>query len=61
MAAVCALIGTAVFLRVLRAVPLRDPLVVPLIGLMLPGWSARSRRSSRSVSTCSSRWRLDAR
>ena len=37
VAAVCALIGTAVFLRLLRAVPLRDPLVVPLIGLMLAG------------------------
>jgi iron complex transport system permease protein len=37
VAAVCALIGTAVFLRVLRAVPLRDPLVVPLVGLMLSG------------------------
>jgi iron complex transport system permease protein len=37
VAAVCAVIGTAVFLRLLRAVPLRDPLVVPLIGLMLAG------------------------
>jgi iron complex transport system permease protein len=37
VASACALIGTAVFLRVLRAVPLRDPLVVPLVGLMLSG------------------------
>jgi iron complex transport system permease protein len=37
VAAACALIGTAVFLRVLRAVPLRDALVVPLVGLMLSG------------------------
>ena len=37
VAAVFALIGTAVFLRLLRAVPLRDPLVVPLVGLMLAG------------------------
>ena len=37
VASVFALAGTAVFLRLLRAVPLRDPLVVPLIGLMLAG------------------------
>lgn len=32
-----ALAGTALFLRILRAVPLRSVLVVPLIGLMLGG------------------------
>lgn len=34
---VLALIGTALFLRILNAIPLRDILVVPLIGLMLGG------------------------
>ncbi|WP_182112716.1 MULTISPECIES: ABC transporter permease [unclassified Actinotalea] len=37
VAAVFALAGTALFLRILRAVPLRSVLVVPLIGLMLGG------------------------
>jgi len=36
-ATVAALAGTALFLRILRAVPLRSPLVVPLVGLMLGG------------------------
>lgn len=35
--AVFALAGTALFLRILRAVPLRSVLVVPLVGLMLGG------------------------
>ncbi|MFZ2261958.1 ABC transporter permease [Luteococcus japonicus] len=35
--AVAALIGTAVFLRVLAAVPLKDMLVTPLVGMMLGG------------------------
>jgi iron complex transport system permease protein len=35
VATVFALAGTALFLALLRAVPLRSPLVVPLIGLML--------------------------
>lgn len=37
VAAIFALAGTALFLRILRLVPLRDPLLVPLIGLMLAG------------------------
>lgn len=37
VAAVFALLGTALFLRILRAVPLRSPLMVPLIGLLLSG------------------------
>jgi len=37
VAAVFALAGTALFLRVLRAVPLRDVLLVPLVGIMLGG------------------------
>jgi iron complex transport system permease protein len=37
VAMVFALAGTAVFLRILRAVPLRSVLVVPLVGLMLGG------------------------
>ncbi|WP_188079021.1 ABC transporter permease [Actinotalea subterranea] len=37
VAAAFALAGTALFLRVLRAVPLRSVLVVPLVGLMLGG------------------------
>lgn len=37
VAAVAAVLGTALFLRILRAVPLRDALVVPLIGLVLSG------------------------
>lgn len=32
-----ALAGTALFLRIVRALPLRDVLVVPLVGLMLGG------------------------
>jgi iron complex transport system permease protein len=32
-----ALVGTALFLRILRAVPLRDVLLVPLVGIMLGG------------------------
>lgn len=36
-ASVVALAGTGVFLLILRAVPLRSPLVVPLIGMMLGG------------------------
>lgn len=38
--AVCALfalLGTALFLRILRFVPLRDAMLVPLVGLMLAG------------------------
>ncbi|SJN18803.1 Iron compound ABC transporter, permease protein [Luteococcus japonicus LSP_Lj1] len=35
--AVAALIGTAIFLRVLAAVPLKDMLVTPLVGMMLGG------------------------
>ncbi|MDQ2105304.1 ABC transporter permease [Azospirillum isscasi] len=34
---VCALAGTGLFLAILRRVPLRSPLVVPLVGLMLGG------------------------
>jgi iron complex transport system permease protein len=37
IAALFALIGTIVFMRLLRAVPARSTLVVPLIGLMLGG------------------------
>lgn len=36
-ASVVALVGTGIFLLILRAIPLRSPLVVPLIGLMLGG------------------------
>lgn len=36
-ASLVALAGTGVFLLILRAVPLRSPLVVPLIGMMLGG------------------------
>jgi iron complex transport system permease protein len=37
VAALFALCGTALFLRILKAVPLRDVLLVPLIGIMLGG------------------------
>lgn len=37
VAAVFALGGTALFLRILRFVPLRDVLLVPLVGIMLGG------------------------
>lgn len=37
VAAACALAGTALFLRILRAVPLRSVLMVPLIGILLSG------------------------
>src|SRR5690606_31340506 len=37
VATVTALAGTALFLRILRRVPLRSVLVVPLVGLMLGG------------------------
>lgn len=37
VATVFALAGTWVFLRIIRVVPLRDPLIVPLLGLMLGG------------------------
>lgn len=37
VSAAFALAGTALFLRVLRAVPLRDVLLVPLVGIMLGG------------------------
>ncbi|MEJ1173661.1 ABC transporter permease [Agrobacterium sp. CMT1] len=37
VAAAFALAGTALFLRILRQVPLRDVLLVPLIGIMLDG------------------------
>ncbi|WP_346266153.1 ABC transporter permease, partial [Georgenia thermotolerans] len=37
MAAVFALAGTVLFLRVLRAIPLRSAVVVPLVGMMLSG------------------------
>jgi iron complex transport system permease protein len=37
VAAVAAVLGTALFLRILRTVPLRDALVVPLVGLVLSG------------------------
>lgn len=36
-ASVVALLGTGLFLLILRQVPLRSPLVVPLIGMMLGG------------------------
>lgn len=37
IAAAFALAGTALFLRILRAVPLRDVMLVPLVGIMLGG------------------------
>lgn len=37
IAGVFALAGTVLFLRVLRAIPLRSAIVVPLVGLMLAG------------------------
>mgnify|MGYP004522431931 CR=1 FL=1 len=37
VSAAFALAGTALFLRILRAVPLRDVLLVPLVGIMLAG------------------------
>lgn len=37
IAAVFALLGTALFMRLLRAVPARSALVVPLVGIMLGG------------------------
>lgn len=37
VAAVFALAGTVLFLRVLRAIPLRSAVVVPLVGMMLSG------------------------
>ena len=37
IAAGFALAGTALFLRILRAVPLRDVMLVPLVGIMLGG------------------------
>lgn len=37
VAALFALGGTALFLRILKAVPLRDVLLVPLVGIMLAG------------------------
>jgi iron complex transport system permease protein len=37
VAAVFALMGTALFMRLLAAMPLRSPLVVPLVGIMLGG------------------------
>lgn len=37
VASITALIGTGIFLAILRAIPLRSPLVVPLIGIMLGG------------------------
>jgi len=37
VSALFALGGTALFLRILRAVPLRDTLLVPLVGIMLGG------------------------
>lgn len=37
VSALFALGGTALFLRILRAVPLRDVLLVPLVGIMLGG------------------------
>jgi len=36
-ASVVALAGTALFLAILRSIPLRSPLVVPLVGIMLGG------------------------
>lgn len=35
VAGACALAGTALFLGILRRMPLRSPLIVPLVGLML--------------------------
>ncbi|MEL4504753.1 iron chelate uptake ABC transporter family permease subunit [Luteococcus sp. H138] len=35
--AVAALLGTAIFLRIINAIPLRDMLVTPLVGMMLGG------------------------
>ncbi|CBS89604.1 ABC transporter permease [Azospirillum lipoferum] len=35
VAGVCALAGTALFLAILRRMPLRSPLIVPLVGIML--------------------------
>lgn len=37
IAALFALAGTALFLRILRVVPLRDVMLVPLVGIMLGG------------------------
>ncbi len=37
IAALFALLGTALFMRLLAAIPLRSPLVVPLVGIMLGG------------------------
>lgn len=37
IAAAFALVGTALFLRILRAVPLRDVMLVPLVGIMVGG------------------------
>lgn len=37
VASVFALMGTALFLRILRSIPLRSVLVVPLVGIMLGG------------------------
>ena len=37
VASACALGGTSLFLLILRQVPLRSPLVVPLVGIMLGG------------------------
>lgn len=37
VASVFALLGTALFLRILRSIPLRSVLVVPLVGIMLGG------------------------
>jgi len=37
ISAAFALAGTALFLRILRAVPLRDVMLVPLVGIMLGG------------------------
>lgn len=37
VASLTALIGTGIFLAILRSIPLRSPLVVPLIGIMLGG------------------------
>ncbi len=37
VAALFALAGTALFMRLLAAIPLRSPLVVPLVGIMLGG------------------------
>jgi iron complex transport system permease protein len=36
-AAACALAGTALFLRILKMIPLRSTLTVPLVGIMLGG------------------------